>query len=397
MDHYVTPQRWTAFDFAEVAQAFVDAKSAVRTLKALPFQRDWVKDLERTELRREVAGTTRIEGADFTERELDEALKESPEELLTRSQRQAHAAAQTFRWIASLSEDLPITENLVLDIHRRMVTGADDDRSPPGKLRGKDENVNFGSPRRRGAEGGEPCAEALRGLVEAIDTEFQSLDPQLRGFAAHYHLAAMHPFLDGNGRTARALGLLLHRRAGLRDICFVSMSNFYSEEKAAYLDALNQSWSRDHELTAFLNFGLKGLALQAERLTREIRENLAKTVYRDLMYDLFLRLESTRKKVIGKRQLEILKILLETGRILLDDFFKSLLDSNLYGSLKNPSMAGVRDFQGLINLGAIEITHAPDGTRIVQIRLSWPEEITSAEFCRRIKEMPKAKNLPSLR
>jgi Fic family protein len=39
--------------------------------------------------------------------------------------------------------------------------------------------------------------------------------------------AAMHPFADGNGRTARALEALLLQRAGLREACFIPMSNYF--------------------------------------------------------------------------------------------------------------------------------------------------------------------------
>ena len=56
--------------------------------------------------------------------------------------------------------------------------------------------------------------------------------------ALHYHFAAMHPFLDGNGRSARALEALMLQRTGLRDTLFIAISNYYYEEKAEYLSAL---------------------------------------------------------------------------------------------------------------------------------------------------------------
>lgn len=48
----------------------------------------------------------------------------------------------------------------------------------------------------------------------------------------------MHPFLDGNGRTARAVEALMLQRAGLRDALFIAMSNYYYDEKTVYLAAL---------------------------------------------------------------------------------------------------------------------------------------------------------------
>ena len=56
-------------------------------LRAIPFQRRWVKELQEIQLKMEVAGTSQIEGADFAANELDAAIKaEMPEQLLTRSQ-----------------------------------------------------------------------------------------------------------------------------------------------------------------------------------------------------------------------------------------------------------------------------------------------------------------------
>jgi len=68
-----------------------------------------VEALQEIQLKREVAGTSRIEGADFTDRELDAALKqETTEQLLTRSQKQAHAAMKAYKWIVTLPKDRPI-------------------------------------------------------------------------------------------------------------------------------------------------------------------------------------------------------------------------------------------------------------------------------------------------
>ncbi len=68
-----------------------------------------------------------MEGAEFTERELDAALRETPEQLRTRSQRQARAAVRAYRWISEIPPDRPVDEILIREIHRKIVTGADDD------------------------------------------------------------------------------------------------------------------------------------------------------------------------------------------------------------------------------------------------------------------------------
>ena len=255
MIKYFMPKDWIRYDKVAVSSALASAKAAVMSLTSMPFQRSWAEQLQVVQLKREVAGTSRIEGADFTERELDAAMKGTPEQLETRSQRQAAAAVGTYRWIAGLASDLPITDELICEIHRRIVTGADDDHCAPGVIRKRDENVNFGVPRHRGADGGDECRDAFTGLAKAIQREFQGHDPIVQALAAHYHFAAMHPFLDGNGRTARALEALMLQRTGLRDSLFIAMSNYYYEEKNGYLTALAEVRASDHDLTPFLLFG----------------------------------------------------------------------------------------------------------------------------------------------
>src|SRR3972149_4005317 len=146
MIQYFWPGGWIIYDGPGITNALAEAKASVLSLKTVPYQRRWVERLQQIELKREVAGTSRIEGAEFTERELEAAMKETPEQLFTRSQRQAHAAAQTYRWIAKVPADRPINRDLIPTIHRRLVTGADDDHCPPGELRNRVSMVAQGEP-----------------------------------------------------------------------------------------------------------------------------------------------------------------------------------------------------------------------------------------------------------
>ncbi len=377
------------YDLTAIVPALVRAKAAVLALSEMPSQRSWSEQLQIVQLKREIAGTSRIEGADFTERELDAAMKETPEQLHTRSQRQAAAAVATYRWIAQLPDDRPVTPELVCDIHRRLVTGADDDHCPPGKLRGRDENVNFGMPRHRGAAGGEECARAFEELFSAVRGEFAGHDPLVQALAVHYHFAAMHPFLDGNGRTARALEALMLQRTGLRDTLFIAMSNYYYEEKNAYLDTLAKVRAAGHDLTAFLNFGLRGIELQCQRLLAEIRANVRKALFRNLMFDLFNRLRTPRKRVMAQRHLEILKLLLDTDALKLEDLTKRT--AAFYQGLNNPYKAQIRDLNYLIGLRAVGFEKLPDASYRIFVRLEWPTEVTETEFFKQVEQMPKSK------
>ncbi len=390
MIRYSLPRSWILYDAVKISSALIEAKAAVLSLKTIPYQRRWVEALQQMELKREVAGTSRIEGAEFTERELDAAMRETPEQLKTRSQKQARAALRTYRWIAELQRDVPIDAKLVCEIHRQMVVGADDDHCEPGELRGQDHNVTFGTPPHRGANGGDEVRSAFKELANSLLREYRDHDPLIQALAAHYHIAAMHPFLDGNGRTARAVEALLLQRAGLRDSSFIAMSNYYYDEKTAYLQTLAETRKQEHDLTPFLIFALKGIALQSQRLLAEIQHEISKELFRNLMFDLFYRLRSPRQRVIAERQINILKILL--GRDYIEwEQLRELL-APLYGALKNSVKAMIRDMNNLLDLGAIKLERIEERRLRFSIRLEWPTEITETEFFEKIRKLPKAKS-----
>lgn len=391
---YHIPSRWIHYDKSAVVEELAEAKGAIIALKTLPFQRRWVEALQEMQLKLEVAGTSKIEGADFTGGELEAAMKETPEQSFTRSQRQAHAAMQTYKWITSVPNDRPIGKELIREVHTRIITGADDDHCPPGRIREKDRNVVFGLPQHRGCLGGEECEKAFDLLIEAVQKGFGEHDQLIQGLALHYHFAAMHPFEDGNGRTARALEALLLQRAGMRDSTFIAMSNFYYEEKQSYLTSLNEVWERDYDLTPFLKFGLRGIAFQSQRLAKEIRKHVSREVFRSLIYDLFGRLQTKRKRIIADRQKAILLHLLDLDEVDWSLLYRDVI--KLYGSVKNPHKALMRDINHLIVLAAIghrreKIPNTKNERSIVWVRLEWPTEITETEFFKKVATLPRAK------
>ncbi len=246
INRYAPPAGWIYYDKANILDQLVEAKTAAGVLRQLPYLPQWIEAVHQEQLRLEAAGTSRIEGAEFTPQEENEALAPDAENRtdLTYSQRQLRAAEATYQWIASQPQERPVNREFMLEVHRRIVTGCEDDHCEPGALRGDGHNVTFGLPRCRGAEGGDGCRDAFDALCNAIEGEFRGHDGIIQAMAAHYHIGAMHPFGDGNGRTARALEAFMLRKAGVNDRVMVSLSNYYYSHKEAYFGALFESRQR---------------------------------------------------------------------------------------------------------------------------------------------------------
>jgi Fic family protein len=382
---YVPPRRWIHYDKAAILEQLVEAKTASGVLRQLPYLPQWIETMHQEQLRLEAAGTSRIEGAEFTPQEENEALapdsKNSTE--LTYSQRQLRAAEAAYKWIDSQPPDHPVNREFVLEVHRRIVTGCEDDHCEPGALRGFEHNVTFGSPRCRGAEGGDGCRDAFDALCNAIGGEFREHDGIIQAMASHYHIGAMHPFGDGNGRTARALEAFMLRKAGVNDRVMVSLSNYYYNHKEEYLGALFESRQVGHDLTPFLRFALPAVAERCNVVAGQILLNHKRVLFREFARSLFGQLRSPRRRVLAERQLQMLETLLDSPSIEPGDFFRRTLAH--YQNLKHPDRAQVRDLIGLFDLRAV-VFH----DNHISINMEWPQQFSRSELLDWYEHMPSA-------
>lgn len=385
VSQYILPKQWIRYDIEAVAGPLVEAKTAAQVLSRLPYLPQWIAEAHREQLRLEAVGTTRIEGAQFTPRELEEALT-VPDDAwagLTHSQRQLRAASDTYTWMREQPADRPVTADLILGIHRRVVTGCDDDHCEPGALRRPDNNVTFGDPRCRGAEGGDTVATAFEQLCGAIASEFQRHDRIVQAIALHYHLGAMHPFGDGNGRTARALEAFMLREAGVNEMVMVSLSNYYYEHQPEYLSALYESRMRGHDLTPILAFALQAIADRCNALADRITEQSKRILFREFAQALFGRLMNPRKRVLAERQVRILNTLLDSGPLDPEELVDELLPH--YEGLKHPARALERDINWLIESGSMVVRE-----RQFLVNLEWPRQVFESEHSEILERLPLA-------
>lgn len=172
------------------------------------------------------------------------------------------------------------------------------------------------------------------------------------------------------------------------------MSNYYYDEKAAYLAALADVRQKEHDLTPFLIFCLKGITSQSKRVLDEIQIHISRAVFRDLAHELFGRLTSPRKRVIAERQLDILNQLLAVDKMDYHNLMK--FNMSKYGNLKKSAQALYRDLQNLHNLGAIQFEKVGEERWDVSVKLEWPKLITETEFFKKLKDQPKARTLSFL-
>ena len=383
ISRYLPPQDWINYRVLEVAKPLVQARTASGILNQLPYLPSWFEQVLEEQLRLEAAGTTRIEGAVFSSQEEEEALAADMDSVagMTHSQRQLRAAYGTYRWINSVPADRPVDAGLILEIHRRIVTGCDDDHCEPGALRRTGVEANFGSPVCRGAESGQGLTAAFDSFVSAIAREYRGHDRIVQAIAAHYHLGAMHPFGDGNGRTARALEAYMLRSAGVNEMVVVSLSNYYYEHQDKYLAALYESRRRGHDLTPILEFALGAVAAGCGALADKILAHNRRILCWEFAQSLVSKLKSPRRRALGDRQLRIIRVLLESGSLEWGEFVERVRAN--YGGLKFGRRAIARDLADLWSVSAIRVSEDR-----VSMDLHWPRKFSEPDLLTRHENLP---------
>ncbi len=100
--------------------------------------------------------------------------------------------------------------------------------------------------------------------------EAEAIDPLIRLAVMHYQFEAIHPFVDGNGRTGRVLNLLYLVDKGLLDVPVLYLSRHIIRNKAPYYRYLLDVTTRQ-EWEAWILFFLEAVRTTAEWTTRKIR------------------------------------------------------------------------------------------------------------------------------
>lgn len=115
----------------------------------------------------------------------------------------------------------------------------------------------------------EVVPEMMRALVKFIRES--ELHPLLKACIAHFYLVYVHPFGDGNGRTARALSYMMLLQAGYDFFRYVSVSGVVAEERGRYYRAMRSVEESDGDMTYFIDAYSAMLARTVQRMEDHLK------------------------------------------------------------------------------------------------------------------------------
>ncbi len=102
--------------------------------------------------------------------------------------------------------------------------------------------------------------------------EGKRIHPVLRSGIVHYELARIHPFTDGNGRTARAMALLVLYLEGYEVKKFFSLEEYYDRNPQDYYSALKSVEAFGGDMTRWLEYFTLGIAVEFNRIKEQVEK-----------------------------------------------------------------------------------------------------------------------------
>lgn len=303
----------------------------------------------------EGANTTRKQAKEMIQRELKPRNK-SDQMILNN-----HATMQHI--VQHKNEKL--TRETLLHLHQSMTHNTLDDTKEEGAFRSNDE-VYVVDHIKSEVVHTPPAHSELDSLIDELCHFFNEdqedfIHPIVKGIIIHFMIGWIHPFTDGNGRTARALFYWYMLKNGYWLTEYLSISRIIKGSKTQYEKAYLYTESDDNDMTYFIHYHLKTM----EKAFAALKEYINKKQREVVQAARFLKIPG-----INDRTAQLLKILHEDP----DRVFNSKEVENRFGISNFTARA---DLKQMVELGFMDI---------IQVNKIKQNFIKSAQFDKNIKK-----------
>lgn len=204
----------------------------------------------------------------------------------------------------------------------------------------------------------------LKNMCDFANNETQEgfIHPIIKSIILHFMLAYIHPFSDGNGRTARSLVYWYLIKQGYWLMQYLSISRIIYKSKPAYEKSFLYTEKDELDLTYFIQYNLKAMNDAFKDLKMYLQRKINDAESMHILYNI---------KDVNERQAKILKILKDLPM----SIFTATEISTRFGvDIKTAR----KDLQCLVDLGFMETRKMAGSKSIGYIRCK--------DFEERIKE-----------
>ncbi len=251
-----------------VATALMAIEADRQVIMELPITAELLAGLRYSAQLAAVHYSTQIEGNRLTQAQVEHVLAGAHFPGRERDEAEVRNYYQALEYVESLAlQDVPVGEETVQRIHALVMTGKpalDPYRDGPNVIRESASGATVYLP---------PEAPDVPGLMTDLfawitgQLSRRELPVPIVAAVTHYQYATIHPYYDGNGRTARLLATLVLHRAGYGLKGIYSLDQHYARDLAAYYKALTADPSHNYylgraeaDITGFIDFFCRSMA-----------------------------------------------------------------------------------------------------------------------------------------
>ena len=244
------------------------AREVILNAKIIP---KWEISLRREALIRSAHSSTAIEGNKLTLEEVSQ-LALGRKIMATRKEKQEVLNyLNVLQNIQDYQNDGKVTEKLLLKLHKDITKETLDLPSDEENYRKVQVVVGnkftgevvFTPPKT------EKVPQLTKALLEWINQEIE-LHPVLNAGLSHYEFVRIHPFVDGNGRTARALAALILYIRDFDIKRFFTLDDYYDSDRKAYYAALKSVDKNTLDTTQWIEYFTDGVLISINGVKKKI-------------------------------------------------------------------------------------------------------------------------------
>jgi Fic family protein len=186
-----------------------------------------------------------------------------------------------------------------------------------------------------------PPTEQVPQLVDDFfewfnSVEAEEIDPVIQAGLTHYELVRIHPFVDGNGRTARVMATLVVYKRGFDVKRFFALDDYYDHDRRSYYAALRSVDQNTLDLTGWLEYFAQGVNVSIKSVKDKVI---------GLSKDIKL-LKEKGQVALTERQMKIVEKIIQNGKITIGDISK---DSGI------TRQAALKEMNKLVNLKVVKL------------------------------------------
>lgn len=244
------------------------AREIILSAKLIP---KWEISLRRDALIRSAHASTAIEGNKLT---LEEVSQLAQGRKITATRKEKQEVVNYLNVLTNIEkyhEDGKITEKLLLKLHKDVTHEALENPQHEGAYRKV--QVYVGNKITGEVVFMPPEVEEVQKLTQKLldwINQEKELNPVLLAGLTHYEFVRIHPFVDGNGRTARALATLILFTRDFDIKRFFALDDYYDSDRNAYYTALKKVDKNTLDTTHWLEYFTDGVLISLIRVKDKI-------------------------------------------------------------------------------------------------------------------------------